>query len=170
MFALSSESKSYCSSTYVRQLTLVCAVHLPPFLTLLFDFDLANKRYNRTGYITPDGYEPSDDYIVLLPDSFSTTCRRFRLSTLSATDSNAWRFHMLMFWNSQVALDLKHLLVCCVFAEKIRIDMEPTYSSRSRQCGYLRKNAFHTFPEHHCRRQRGWFGPRILFSLKPATS
>lgn len=60
------------------------------------------NRYNYTGYTTPDGYDPSDDYIVLLPDSLSATCRRFRLSTLTATDSNAWRFHMLMFWTSQV--------------------------------------------------------------------
>eukprot|EP00752_Nemacystus_decipiens_P012551 g11115.t1 len=58
--------------------------------------------YNHTGYSTPDGYDPSDDYIVLLPDSLSTTCRRYRLSTLTATDdASAWRFHMLMFWNSQ---------------------------------------------------------------------
>ncbi|CAM9944545.1 unnamed protein product [Ectocarpus sp. 12 AP-2014] len=58
--------------------------------------------YNRTGYTTPDGYDPSEDYIVLLPDSLSATCRRFRLSTLTANaDSNSWHFHMLMFWNSK---------------------------------------------------------------------
>ena len=65
------------------------------------------SRYNYTGYTTPDGYPASDDYIVLLPDSLSDTCRRFPLSTLTATDGDAWRFHMLMFWNSSynAALD-----------------------------------------------------------------
>ena len=58
------------------------------------------NRYNYTGYTTPDGYNASDEYIVLLPDSLSDTCKGFKLSTLTATDGDAWRFHMLMFWNS----------------------------------------------------------------------
>lgn len=38
---------------------------------------------------------------MLLPDALSDTCRRYRLSELTATeDAAAWRFHMLMFWNS----------------------------------------------------------------------
>lgn len=70
-------------------------------LTIPTTFD--RNRYNYTGYTTPEGYEDTDEYIVLLPDSLSSTCRRFRLSTLTATEgSDAWRFHMLMFWDSQV--------------------------------------------------------------------
>lgn len=69
----------------------------PPPLMLNYD---RTNRYNYTGYTTPKGYEASDEYIVLLPDSLSDTCRKFSLSTLTATDGDIWRFHMLMFWNS----------------------------------------------------------------------
>ena len=71
-----------------------------PLLVLHSNCNRNPSRYNITGYTTPDGYEASDEYIVLLPDSLSETCRRFPLSTLTATDEGPWRFHMLMFWNS----------------------------------------------------------------------
>lgn len=59
------------------------------------------NRYNRTGYTTPEGYSPSEDFVVLLPTKMSETCIGFSLSTLAAnTDAPLWNFHMLMFWNS----------------------------------------------------------------------
>lgn len=60
-------------------------------------------RYNQTEYTTPAGYPNTDEYVVLLPKTLSETCTGFRLSSLTAKESEvaaAWRFHMLMFWNS----------------------------------------------------------------------
>ena len=81
-----------------RRSIAFCASGLPTPSLILHCYH--TNRYNHTGYTTPEGYDPSDEYIVLLPDSLSDTCRRFRLSALTATNADAWRFHMLMFWNS----------------------------------------------------------------------
>lgn len=61
---------------------------------------LPRHRYDE-GSETGAGYNASEDYVVLPPNTLTETCRTYRLSSLSAVESApAWKIQMLFSWNS----------------------------------------------------------------------